>query len=99
MNLMKDTVRALLVEHPHLRDDDHKLIATVWLKEFSDVYNRGAMDFLQAFASKQLSNPESIRRSRQKLQQENKHLRGHTWEARHGEAERFKNEEILTPKL
>ncbi len=80
MSLVKDRVKALLEKHPHLRDSDNRLIATIW--KF-DLYHRDlivdettAIQFLDLYARKQLTNAETIRRVRQKIQEENPELRG-----------------------
>ena len=33
MAKIKDRVKALLVKHPHLRDSDNRLIATIWKQD------------------------------------------------------------------
>ena len=91
MSLVKDRVKALLVKHPHLRDSDNKLIASIWK---SDIHNMDlacgeitAFDFLTFYSLCKLTNAESIRRVRQKLQEENPDLRGTVNEARQKEGE------------
>ncbi len=73
----------LLTKYSHLRDDDYKLIATVWKMEVDDIHSMSAMDLLILMASGGLSNPESIRRSRAKIQQEVESLRGEKYIERH----------------
>lgn len=66
------------------RDDDNLLIAKIWYAEFkgknvpNDVY-----EFLKVFVAGNLTSPESIRRCRQKLQEEYQGLRGKSYMARH----------------
>lgn len=81
----KERVTYLLTKYAHMRDDDNKLIATFWYNEKGQevVSNMTAMDLLHAFASGQMTNPESIRRMRQKLQEEQPELRGHAYKNRH----------------
>lgn len=84
-NLVKD----LLTNFPHLRNSDERLIATVWyhqagLKE----KQMSAVELLNLYIDKQLSSPESIRRSRQKIQELNPELRGVVYNKRHTEQQR-----------
>lgn len=66
------------------RDDDNLLIAKIWYAEYQnkDVPN-DVIEFLKMFANGNLTSPESIRRCRQKLQEEYQGLRGKNWMARH----------------
>lgn len=80
MSLIKDRVKALLVVYPHLRDNDNRLIATMWKL---DLLNKklipddlNATNFLFLYADNRLTNAETIRRVRQKIQEENPELRG-----------------------
>ena len=91
MSLVKDRVKALLVKHPHLRDSDNKLIANIWnqdlLKMGINPLDRTANFLLSLYSQSRLTNAESIRRVRQKLQEENPQLRGTVNEARQKEGE------------
>lgn len=73
-------VAKLLTEKPHLRDSDEKLIASIWWNECKDLgyhpEHMPASDFLQLHADGRFSKSESIRRSRQKLQEEYPEFRG-----------------------
>ena len=93
MSLIKDRVKALLVKHPHLRDSDNRLIATVWKFDLMGLCeNLTAMDFLKLYSEGELTNSESIRRVRQKIQEENPDLRGTVNEARQKEGEEVRRE-------
>ena len=96
MSLVKDRVKALLVKHPHLRDSDNKLIATIWKLDLILIKHKmldiTAMEFLKLYADNQLTNAESIRRVRQKIQEENPELRGTVNEARQKEGEQVRRE-------
>jgi len=96
MSLVKDRVKALLVKHPHLRDSDNKLIATIWkydlLKIGIDSKTEPIYMFLIYYSEKELTNAETIRRVRQKLQEENPDLRGTVNEARQKEGEEVRKE-------
>ena len=84
---VKELVQELLTNKPHLRDSDERLIATVWYHEagMSQNNNLLALDLLNLYIDKKLSSPESIRRSRQKLQQVYPLLRGKAYNKRHNE--------------
>lgn len=83
-------VRHLLISHEHLRDDDHKLIANIWNRELrGEAHEKTAFEFLSLFANRELTNPESIRRIRQKLQETEPLLRGKNFEKRHKIATEF----------
>ena len=91
MLLVKDRVKALLEKHPHLRDSDNKLIATIWKQDLLNMrinpHNIDGIAFLMLYSESQLTNAETIRRVRQKLQEENPDLRGTVNEARQKEGE------------
>ncbi len=96
MSLVKDRVKALLVKSPHLRDSDNKLIANIWNQ---DLINKGfhpanitAFTFLAFYSQEELTNAETIRRVRQKLQEENPDLRGTVNEARQKEGEEVRKQ-------
>ena len=84
----KDKVKNLLVKYPHFRDSDNKLIAAYWFQELKgkgvNLNEISAMEFLHYFAESKLTNSETIRRSRAKLQEENISLRGNNYTARKG---------------
>jgi hypothetical protein len=73
INKSKDKVYKLLVNNGHLRDSDLKLIACIWYSEVPNINDLTAYEFL---------NPESIRRSRQKLQEQIPALRGAKYKMR-----------------
>ena len=84
----KETIKKILLQKPHLRDNDNKLIAAYWFRELR---NKGiesetitALDFLHKYADNELTNAESIRRMRAKLQEENPNLRGRAYAIRKG---------------
>jgi hypothetical protein len=91
MSLVKDRVKALLVKHPHLRDSDNKLIANIWSQDLRKMglisVDITAFNFLYRYSEGNLTNAETIRRVRQKIQEENPDLRGTVNEARQKEGE------------
>lgn len=76
MNRVKKIVQRLLEQQPALRDNDNALMVTIWKGEVS------VIDFFYSFENGYLTPPESIRRSRQKIQQDNVELRGVSYDAR-----------------
>ena len=92
----KEIIIELLTNKMHLRDNDQALIANIWWRELmaQGIEKSSAYDFLKIFAEGKLSNPESIRRSRQKIQEEEPSLRGDNYYERHKEEDRFKREEL-----
>ena len=87
----KEMVAKLLKNHKHLRDNDNKLLATVW---FYKKPNRikSVMDFLHLLSDGKLPSSESIRRCRQKLQEIHPELRGELWNQRHKMEEQVNKE-------
>lgn len=86
MEYIKDTtiniVKDLITKHPHLRDNDNKLLANVWYQSVTPLQEEW-LDFLALIANGELPSSESIRRCRQKLQELNPKLRGELWDKRH----------------
>lgn len=80
--IIKERVDSWLERDPSLRDDDNRLIANIWAE---DLVKEGfsiteLRPILSMVAKGKLTNPESIRRSRQKIQQDNPLLRGKYYE-------------------
>ena len=85
MKEIKPRVEFLLRNYPTLRDDDNQLIANIYFQEAggSEVLSKmSAIDFIGLFASGKLTNFESIRRVRAKLQEEKPELRGVSYSKR-----------------
>lgn len=79
-----DKVMKQLNEDPRTRDSDDLLIAKIWFTEVSpDDLSKSVLEFLTMFARGHFTSAESIRRCRQKLQQELPGLRGKSYAARH----------------
>lgn len=80
MKSAKEKVMWLLKNHPSLRDSDSKLLATFWHNEMNRMSTSiNGFDVLSKIAKGELTKPESIRRVRQKIQEENPELRGEVW--------------------
>ena len=82
----KDIVKALLLQKPHLRDSDLKLIATYWFNELKkkniDPTEINGLEFMKMFADSKLTNIKTIERMRRKLQEESPDLRGKLYKVR-----------------
>tara|TARA_R100000008_G_scaffold82222_1_gene66274 strand:+ start:7427 stop:7729 length:303 start_codon:yes stop_codon:yes gene_type:complete len=87
----QEIVARLLKNHKHLRDNDNKLLATVWFYKKPN-RTKTVMDFLHLLSDGRLPSSESIRRCRQKLQELNPNLRGKLWNKRHKMQEKVKEE-------
>ncbi len=87
----KAIVTKMLTEHPQLRDNDNKLLANIYWQRVSGELKfklspeemAGVKKFLGYLSSGSLPNFESIRRCRQKVQEEEPELRGDLWDKRH----------------
>ena len=79
----KEIVRRYLQRFPELRDNDSRLLANVWSKEVKALGIQSAEFLLKALADGKLTNPESIRRSRQQLQEQHPELRGELYKEKH----------------
>lgn len=90
---IKDTVRDLLLKDPHLKDDDYKLISTIWWLQIKESANNiTAMDLLKLHANKKLVCSESIRRCRALLQKQEPLLRGYKYKQRKNGGKDFGDE-------
>lgn len=77
MKTIKEKVEFLLKNYPDLRDDDFRLISNYFAFLMQGkIEQMSATDFLKLFSQGKLPHTESIRRCRQKLQEENPELRG-----------------------
>ena len=97
-------VEKILRECPDARDNDNYLIGSYWHEELMQIKEMKERDFVFDLTDKEidlfcdiieggmLSNPESIRRSRQKLQQVNPKLRGEKYNERHAAAKKVVKE-------
>ena len=92
------------MQKPETMDSDLKLMCNIWSEE---MFNKTglhpkeltAYDLLCMLALKELSNPESIRRSRVELQKNNPEFRGKTWEKRNKKMQKDWKEIILDNNL
>jgi len=78
----KEMIRNLLIERPHLRDNDDRLIATIWLRFTNDAKEISGYDLLERYAEGKLPKAEAIRRARQSVQESDPIYRGALHEER-----------------
>ena len=82
---VKKKVTEVLERQPQSRDNDMSLLAIIWNEELGgkDITDTmTAFELLCLLSRKELSNPVSLWRCRQKVQEENESLRGKKWKAR-----------------
>lgn len=95
---LRQLIEAILAKYPHCRDDDNRLIANIWQQEFlslhgTEGYNsKTCHEVLSEFAKGKLSSPESIRRTRQKIQEMQPLLRGQKYRERQRHQGKVKQE-------
>lgn len=75
----KEIVLFYLETYPETRDSDLLLISLIWQSQNETLYTS---EFFKAFKDGRFTNPESIRRSRQKWQEERPDLRGKNYKER-----------------
>ena len=83
-----ERIKALLLENEEYRDCDDSLRARMWWDDLKalrpdDSPVMTAKDLLLLMKQKRLSNPESIRRARQKVQELHPETRGKKYRSRH----------------
>ncbi len=82
----KEEIKKLLNKYPPYKNSDSRLMAHFWAEEISkkniDINKITARDFLKMFAKSQLTNPETIRRMRAKIQEESPEYRGKVYKFR-----------------
>ncbi len=95
---VKATVRNLLTcGDNYLRDCDRCLILSVWQIQSPGLMNEPFRTFAKLFIEGKLAAPESIRRTRQKIQEEHPSTRGELYHKRHALQEDVK-EELSMPE-
>ena len=89
LGTVMERVKKWLEEKPDLRDSDEKLTSNIWyddLKNKGYAYQVGSyLNFLRLYGTGKLTNAESIRRCRAKIQEHNPHLRGENYKRRQHE--------------
>jgi hypothetical protein len=87
---IKDRVKTLLEQYPHLRDSDERLCANIWHSRIKSGLT--ASDFLAEYASGKLPSSESITRCRRKVQEECPELRGENYVKRQAKQEQIQDQ-------
>ncbi len=86
MNITKvsEIVEQILIDHPATRESDELLILKVWAVQHPQIRNKEFpfMMFASGFINKKFHSTESIRRSRQKIQEKREDLRGSNYKKR-----------------
>lgn len=85
----------ILLTHEKARDDDRFLISEYWKFEMQN----NTEGLIQSLCEGKITHPESIRRTRQKLQEKYEHLRGSKWNIRHKMAAAVSNQLTFFDKL
>ena len=81
--LIINEVKQRLENSTKMRDDDALLMADIWREQLAQLGAKSVYDVLNAIAGRMVHSPESIRRSRQKVQRDNPNLRGVFYYKRH----------------
>ena len=81
--LIINEVKKRLESSTIMRDDDALLMADIWREQLAQLGAKSVYDVLNAIAGRMVHSPESIRRSRQKVQRDNPNLRGVFYYKRH----------------
>lgn len=79
-NEVKQRVKSILEVNKDTRDCDRLLISIIWSEDSR--YIEDKKDFLDMLINGELTSPETIRRCRQRLQEENETLRGYKYKLR-----------------
>lgn len=89
---VKTLVRKFLVLDERTRDNDALLCAMIWWKELKakNMTEISAFDFFKIYATNTLTNYESVRRCRAKIQEEEPSLRGKTYKERQIKGQKIK---------
>jgi hypothetical protein len=72
---IKDSVKKVLEEYPDTRDNDKLLILKVWKIAYPNLKDWSFREFAIKFINNEFPDPESIRRSRQKIQEQHPELK------------------------
>lgn len=83
VKILYNKIEAILKQQPQARDSDEYLQAWIWWEEAEKPHLMSFETWLRGYMNKKCTSPESIRRTRQKVQEDNPALRGTTYAARH----------------
>lgn len=79
----KELIKYLLEKYPACRNSDSTLLRGVWYHQVPNFRQLSAVDLMQLLSDNKIANPETIRRCRQKLQEDYPELRGDNYVVRH----------------
>ena len=87
-------VKAILIKHPSLRDDNPRLVANIWYEELQSlgIEITPQINKVLTLISTELTSAESITRASRSLQNAVPDLRGKDWEKRQAHAPKIKKE-------
>jgi hypothetical protein len=88
-NEVKQRVKSILEVNKDARDCDRLLISIIWSEDSCNIEDK--KDFLDMLINGELTSPETIRRCRQRLQEENESLRGYKYKLRKQLGEEVRN--------
>lgn len=83
VKIIKEQIKRALEMFPDARNNDHMLLALIWHDELSPEERIVHMPLLDKISKGQMTNPESIRRTRQLVQVKFPELKGTNTEERH----------------
>ena len=89
---LTDRVVRLLTIKSDLRDNDRRLTCNIWWKSVPNPKFLMFEDFIALYIEGKVPESDSITRCRRKVQEENKELRGESWDLRHGLEDAVKEE-------
>jgi hypothetical protein len=92
---IKDNIKTFLTKYESMRDNDNELIAYYYYKIMQTngkEQNYSAMNFLGDYSKGLYPSAESIRRCRQKIQEQCPQLRGKSYKNRHDKEQDFRNQ-------
>jgi hypothetical protein len=89
---VRERVLKVLLDFPETRDNDKLLTIHIWSEESSLSRTDLLGKFIDKFIAGELTNTESIRRVRQKLQEEHEMLRGKMYGKRRDKQKEIVNE-------
>jgi len=96
MKSVEPLVREYLEHNPALRDDDNRLLATIWYTVLkSRIDTMSGFDVLKMVALGELPHFESVGRCRRKLQEHDVTLRGIKYQDRQKHQKKWKKEIAL----
>ena len=76
---LKSIIKSYLIQYPHLRNDELKLISTIWQRELKiksfHLKQRTAFEFVKMFSNGKLTPIEKILEIKNEIQEKNNYLK------------------------